>query len=56
MKTEQSSQAPTLELSESAEHWLQMWKRVTDPEERFKAKLKTDREQRKIDKITDTGL
>lgn len=44
------------ELSESAAHWLKMWKQATDPEERLKAKQKADREKRRVEKIADTGL
>ena len=41
---------------ESIEDWERIYKELTDPEEREKAKQTTERKERLQDKIKDTGL
>lgn len=37
-------------------HWEQMFKSLTDPDEREKAKREADKKRRIDDKVSDTGL
>ena len=41
---------------ESAQDWLRMFKSLTDPEQRAKAKRIAEREKRKEDKKEDSGI
>jgi hypothetical protein len=45
-----------MNTTESTEDWLRMFKTLSDPEEREKAKRKHDREKRREEKVADTGL